>query len=475
MRIVTLSEVETDLQNLADQVGADGFAKAKALYFEKVAVTKEDGTPLSAEDVDIVLVPKADANEEEEKANDDDETEDKMEDEDEKEKPKALRIETRRKAMATAAAIASPATVRPKTYGRLRFFSDDANGDAVQKAARFGHWLLASRGIRKSLNWCDRHGIEVKAHTEGVNSAGGFLVPDEFETELISLREQFGVFRNEARIRPMKGDTLRIPRRGSTLSASFVGEAAAGTESTMTFEQVMLVAKKAMVLTTVSSELNEDAFVNLADDVAGEIAYAFAKKEDECGFIGDGTSTYGGIQGVADALANGTENFQYVDHGAATITGVTAATVSAMMALLPQYADTPNCKFYMHKSTWHAGFADLLLDAGGNTGRDLQAGFAQPTFLGYPVVFTQAMLNGSQTQSADGIAALFGDLSLAASFGDRRQTTIQISEHASVGGESVFERDELAVRGTERFDINVHDIGDGSESGPIVGLRLDIA
>ena len=78
----------------------------------------------------------------------------------------------------------------------------------------------------------------------------------------------------------------------------------------------------------------------------------------------------------------------------------------------------------------------------------------------------------------DAPTALFGDLTLAASFGDRRQTTIQISEHATVGGGSVFEQDELAVRGTERFDINVHDTGitgASGESGPIVGLRLDVA
>jgi HK97 family phage major capsid protein len=110
----------------------------------------------------------------------------------------------------------------------------------------------------------------------------------------------------------MSSDTLRVPRRSATLSASFVGEATAGTESTQTFESVLLVAKKAMVLTTVSNELNEDAFVNLADDVAGEIAYAFAKKEDECGFIGTGTSTYGGIEGVATKLASGTADVSYV-------------------------------------------------------------------------------------------------------------------------------------------------------------------
>lgn len=468
MRFVTLEEVQKDLQNLADQHGEEGFVKAKALYMEKVAVVDEEGTPLSADEIEVVLMPKPA-----------DEQMDAME-EDEEEKsaepvaapaPKSIKIE-RRKAVSTAARMSAPAIVRPKVWSRLKNFQDDNNGDAVDKAMRFGHWLLASRGNRKSLNFCDRHGIQVKAHTEGVNSAGGYLVPDEFETELISLRERYGVFRREARVRPMSSDTLRVPRRSTTLSASFVGEATAGTESTQTFESVLLVAKKAMVLTTVSNELSEDAFVNLADDVAGEIAYAFAKKEDECGFVGDGTSTYGGIQGVASKLAGQTENVNYVDHGGATITGITAETVSKFMALLPEYADTPNAKFYMHKSTWHLGFENLMLDSGGTSGREIMDGYrGQPSFLGYPVVFTQAMANCANTQAADVIGVVFGDLTLAASFGDRRQTTIQISDSAL----NAFEQDELAIRGTERFDINVHDTGSSTAAGPVVGLRLDVA
>ena len=65
MRIVTLNEVQSDLQNIADQVGEEGFIQAKALYLEKVAVTKEDGTPLKAEELEIVMMPKMDKEEEE--------------------------------------------------------------------------------------------------------------------------------------------------------------------------------------------------------------------------------------------------------------------------------------------------------------------------------------------------------------------------------------------------------------------------
>tara|TARA_R100001510_G_scaffold57512_1_gene65893 strand:+ start:1075 stop:2496 length:1422 start_codon:yes stop_codon:yes gene_type:complete len=473
MRFVNIDEVQKDLQNIADQVGADGFVQAKALYMEKVAVVDEEGKPMKADEVEVVLMPKMAEDEEEKAVQDDEDKADKAEeDEDEKMTPKTITL-SRRKAVAPATKMA-PAIARPKVWSNLKNFKDDASGEAVEKAMRFGHWLLASSGNRKSLNFCDRHGIEVKAHTEGVNSAGGFLVPEEFENELISLREQFGVFRKHARVRPMGSDTLRVPRRSATLSANFVGEATAGTESTMTFESVLLVAKKAMVLTTVSSELNEDAFVNLADDVAGEIAYALAKKEDECGFTGDGSSTFGGIQGVVPTLEAGADGKQFstTAAGRTNASGLTIAEIYEMMALLPAYADTNRAAFYMHKSTYHAGFERQFATAGGATGEERAAGYRnRPEFLGYPVIFTQTMTNAAQTVTADGVVALFGDLSLAASFGDRRQTEIQISDSAL----NAFEQDELAIRGTERFDINVHDTGDANESGPIVGLKFDIA
>jgi HK97 family phage major capsid protein len=362
----------------------------------------------------------------------------------------------------------APNIINPKRWGNVRNFRDDNNGDAVEKAFRFGNWIAACRGNRKALNFCEAKGINVKGHTEGVNSAGGYLVPEEFETDLITLREQFGVFRQRARIRPMGSDTLRVPRRSNGLTAYFVGEATAGTESTQTFESVLLVAKKMQVLATVSNELNEDAFVNL-DDLAGEISYAFAKKEDECGFIGDGTSTYGGIQGVCDVLSNGTTGVQYYDAGLTTATDIGIADIHAVMALLPQYADSPNCAWYMHKSTWHAGFEKELVALGGTSGSEVVSGYGKtPSFLGYPVIFSQAMPSG--TYNADDIVAIFGDLSLAASMGDRRSTSIEFSTEAYVNGVSVFETDQLAVRGTERFDINVHDTGDATTSGPVVGL-----
>jgi HK97 family phage major capsid protein len=45
--------------------------------------------------------------------------------------------------------------------------------------------------------------------TEGVNEAGGFLVPEEFGNDLIDLREIYGVFRRNAKMVPMASTPAR--------------------------------------------------------------------------------------------------------------------------------------------------------------------------------------------------------------------------------------------------------------------------
>jgi HK97 family phage major capsid protein len=262
----------------------------------------------------------------------------------------------------------------------------------------------------------------------------------------------------------MSSDTLRIAKRSSTLTAYFVGEAAAGTESQQVFDSVQLVAKKLMALTTVSSELLEDAVVNIGDDIAGEIAYSFSQKEDSCGFLGDGTSTYGGIVGLQNALTNAT--YQVSDGGATAPSGVTIAEITKGIGKLPAWAyQRNNVKIYCHKSVYHNAFERLALTAGGVTAAEIAAG-SQPRFFGYPVEFVQVL---DASPDADGETfAFIGDLSQGCYFGDRRSTSVAFSDSAL----NAFEQDERVVRGTERFDIVCANVGSSTESGAVIKLTL---
>ena len=492
-----ISQVKTDLQAILNDVGDEQFARTKALYMKDVEIVDAEGQPIDPEELDISIAMKApeqleeeiepkEYDEEEEEENKAEEAE---EDEEEKMKPKKSLDLTVQKAV--AAALSSNQIKSKgldmridndreglKRWGSLKHINriQTASGDSELEAYKFGRWAAACMGHRKSMDWCQNRGIQVKAHLETVNSQGGFLVPDEFSDVLISLREEYGVARRNCKIEPMTSDTKRIPKRSSTLSASFVGEATAGTETTQNFQQVNLVAKKLMVLTTISNELNEDSLINLGDSVAGEIAYAFALKEDECVFLGDGTSTYGGIVGVIQSLfsVSGNASVNTAGSSEADTGTLTLQNLNETMAKLPAYADTPNAKWYMHKSVYAAYAERLAYAAGGNSARDIVDGTPRNVLLGYPVEFTQVMptsstLAGGASDTTLRCATLFGDLSLATCFGDRRSNTISFSDSAL----NAFEQDEIVVRGTERFDFNCHAPGTSSEAGPIVALKAD--
>lgn len=369
--------------------------------------------------------------------------------------------------------------IKAKRHGTLKAFKGTVDGkSADERAYRMGMWALASVSKqlpnRFSFPNAEKYVNDyiAKLHSEGTNTAGGYAVPEEFGTDLIDLREQYGVVRRIFKMRPMSSDTRTDPRRATGLTAYFVGEGDAATESTKSWDQVRLTAKDLVVLSRYTSQLSEDAVINIGDDLASEISYAFANKEDDCGLNGDGTSTYGGIVGVRQRL----EDVNGVDDGGGIVLGagnayseLTLANFHSVVGRLPQYADSQNAVWVVHRTFYYDVMQKLELASGGTTASEIASGDRRPRplFLGYPVEISQIMPSAAANSQ---VCALLGDFTKAASFGDRGGESISFSEHASVGGQSVFERNEIAIRGCERFDINVHDIGDATNAGPVVGL-----
>ena len=359
----------------------------------------------------------------------------------------------------------TPVKLERPRYGKLKAFHGD---DGAERAYRSGQWLLATIfGKQSAADWCRENGIAiVKAQSEGVNSAGGFLVPDEFSNAIIDLRETFGVARQEARVMPMARDTLIVPRRTSGVTAYFTGEGATITASQMAWDNVQLVAKKLAAYVLFSSELADDAVISLADTLAGEIAYAFAEKEDDCLINGTGAggATYAGIRGIRTSIIDGTHTAGAIDAATNndTYAEFTAADLTKIMAALPQYAYGLGASWYTSVAGWNGTFQRLMAASGG-TSMDMIAGKARMSYLGYPVVISQKMPTTSGDLS-DVAAILFGSMRAAVMIGDRRSIEIATSEHIK------FAEDQIAIRGTERIDINVHSLGDNTTAGPLVAL-----
>lgn len=372
-----------------------------------------------------------------------------------------------------------------KRFGAPKHFAAEKVGefDADERAYRFGMWGLAVRGSATAGAWCAEHGIGMvekafgdellqKLHQENVNTTGGYLVPEEFGRDLIVLREQYGVARRVLMMVPMSSDTRTDPRQTGGLTASFVGEGTAGSESTTSWDNVRLTAKDIMVLTRMTKQVEADAIINFGDKLAYECGYATSLLEDQCAFIGDASATYGGIEGFSAKLIriNGVDDGGGVVLAAGNLfSEFVLADFNKAVGRIPQYADNDRTCWVAHRSFYYGTMQRLELAAGGVTASEVRAGSRRPRplFLGYPVEFSQTMPSADVNSQ---IAATFGDHSMAASFGDRQQTMVTFSEHASVGGQSVFERNQVALRCVERIDMNVHDVGTATVAGPVIGL-----
>ena len=348
-------------------------------------------------------------------------------------------------------------------FGKLRAFKGPK---AEANAYTAGKWLMATiMGDAASRQWCRDRGVEIRVQTEGINAAGGFVVPDVMERSIIDLREEYGNARRNCRIVPMSSDHTIIPRRNGGVTAAFIGETTAITESDKSWSVVELTAKKLGALTRMSSELSEDAIINIADDLAQEMAYAFSVKEDQCCIDGDGTNTYGGMLGIRVKMIDGVHLGSYVS---AVTTGNTWLTIDdadlmAMMQVLPKYARA-NAKWHCSPVAKVAVFDRLARAGHGNTTITLGEA-ALNKYNGFPIEEWPAMPTTAGTMT-DVIMLLLGDMRLSTAFGDRRGIVVKVSDQRYI------EYDQIGVQATERFCTVHHDIGGAAAAtrGPIVGL-----
>jgi len=374
--------------------------------------------------------------------------------------------------VAAPAAVAAPAPEAPKTeiravnihHTQLRAFNDGP--EAVESAYRCGRWLRAHTFKNADdIRWCKDHGVEARALNEGSNSAGGALVPEEFAARVIRLVENYGTFAasNVEKV-TMTRDTMIIPKRVSGTSAYFVGEGTAVSESEPTYANVQLISKKLAVGTRMSSEIVEDALVSIADSVAAEFATSLALKQDMCGWLGDGTSTYGGIYGVVPKINDGTHTAGVLTAGTGA-TGFESLTITDFIKLIgkmPLYA-RQGAAFYISPAGFAASMARLRYAAGGNTVEQVGSGVNEQ-FLGFPVNLVHVM---DSTLGADPskVKVLFANLGLSSIYARRRDFSVKLYDQVYAT------TDQLLLQGTSRFDIVHHSLGDNTTAGPVIALK----
>ena len=186
-----------------------------------------------------------------------------------------------------------------------------------------------------------------------------------------------------------------------------------------------------------------------------------ADKVDSAAFLGDGTSTYGGVLGLKNALSSSATSTAATGNDAAS--NLDLVDFEAAVGMYPQYSGA-SPRWFMHSAFYWASAARLMDAAGGNTNVTLGAGPPTAMFLGYPVTFTN-VLTSTTTTLASTIYGFFGDLRLGATYGTRRSMRTEIST------ERYFENDLIGIKCTERIAINIHERGEDIHTRPIIALK----
>ena len=188
--------------------------------------------------------------------------------------------------------------------------SGDENGQAENPRAR--------KEYRESYNQYLRRGLsgilpeEMRALQVGTDSEGGYLVPDEFDRQLIQALQDANIMRAMATVIQTSG-THNIPMVSSHGTASWIAEEGSFSLSDEAFTQVVIGANKLGTMIKVSEELLQDNAYNLESYLVSEFGRRIGAAEEAAFVNGDGSGKPTGV------IGSGT-------------VGVTAAAVNAVTA-----------------------------------------------------------------------------------------------------------------------------------------------
>ena len=268
--------------------------------------------------------------------------------------------------------------------------------------------------------------------SEGVLADGGYLVPEEFERQIITGLDEANVVRSLAKVITTNAER-KIPVAATHSSAQWTAENGAYTESNPTFDQKSIDAFKLTDLVKVSIELLQDSMFDLESYIAGEFARAFGIAEEEAFCVGTGTNQPTGI-----FTAKG---------GTVGVTAASAAAITADELISLVYAlKSPyrrNAKFLMNDAT-----ISLIRKLKDNNGAylwqpSIQAG-EPDRLLGY-AIYTSPYV---PTVAAGAMAVAFGDFKNYW-IADRAGRTVQrLNELYSTNG-------QVGFVATERVDGKV--------------------
>lgn len=148
---------------------------------------------------------------------------------------------------------------------------------------------------------------ETRALRVGDDTAGGFLAPPEFSTEMIRELVEYSPVREAARVGTTARGSVIFPERTAITNAKWEGEIEDSEESDLAFAQQEIFVHEMRTYVDISNKLLEDSAVNIESELNMALAEDFGQKEAIAFVNGTGVKQPFGVMQNADIAytANG--------------------------------------------------------------------------------------------------------------------------------------------------------------------------
>lgn len=148
---------------------------------------------------------------------------------------------------------------------------------------------------------------------EGTDALGGYITPTEERNEVLAYIREVSIALPNVTTVPMQSDTLTMSAEDFKVQVAYTAEATDATETSATFAQITLTAKRMDAYTKVSNELIDDntAPGGIAGLLAGQFFEAVGQKVDSTVFTGTGDPVSGVFlsAGTSVVFESGSTNF----------------------------------------------------------------------------------------------------------------------------------------------------------------------
>lgn len=129
---------------------------------------------------------------------------------------------------------------------------------------------------------------EVKSLRVSDDTSGGYLAPPEFSAEVDKNIVQFSPVRQAARVGQTSSGSVIVPKRTGRPTANWVGENETRSATESSYGQAEIPIDEIACYVDVSNKLLEDAAVDVAAEVAFDLAEEFGRAEGEAFVSGNG-------------------------------------------------------------------------------------------------------------------------------------------------------------------------------------------